>query len=475
MQQKSSTKYGIWIAVGCGVLLIGLCFAAGGGYLLWTQVPGVREFFTGKQEPQSANKQAEPQEQGDRPFNTNEPRPVREPQQQQRNFVAPSNFRVIPAQSGTGEVLIAKITGSKSAKALLSGTLQNLTSYYDRRPVIISGFADREDQAAQALVACVKNEESYRALVQVQTSQSNAQIAWLTDRTTSFDRSFTELSQIAGQNFPRKERKNVQWYQAQLADGSGSVRLPSGWVIGSAKQGMVSIGGPSGQSVDLGIWYQVYTPEAASSLYTRPTLVAPYTDPLTAAQNIVPQLSAWQQQQFGSPPVRLERIVEHTPVENPNGTAAYIHHLSMVGEKPVEGLAMIAVSPVGDGIWIYYFSGCLAPRASFRQDFPLMWEIWSSWKVADHVYRQRMNQALKSMREAHLIYQQAQSNAIEVSSDANAKWSEYIRDTRQVRDDRDGTIEETSAQGVEKLLETLNQSEGYERWTIIPMEDLNRH
>jgi hypothetical protein len=53
-----------------------------------------------------------------------------------------------------------------------------------------------------------------------------------------------------------------------LPDGSGSLRLPAGWQIGSAVKGMVSAGGPEG-SVDLGIWFTVFTPQAAAQQYLK--------------------------------------------------------------------------------------------------------------------------------------------------------------------------------------------------------------
>jgi hypothetical protein len=294
-------------------------------------------------------------------------------------------------------------------------------------------------------------------------------IGILVDAKESFEQSFPTLSQLLGQNVPEGNRKQIQWNLTQIPDGSGTLKLPTGWTITGAVKSMVSIAGPSGQLVDLGLWYPVYTPEAASQMFARPQFVAAFSDPSTASRELFPQMASALKVR-----ATLDRIIEHAPVEYPNGRAGFLHFEFTVNGEKRRSLAVIIMSPAGDGTWTYYTSGCSSSAATFGENLPIMWEIWSSWKVSDHVYRQRMNQALQSMREAHQIYQQGNANTQRVFSDANAKWSEAIRGTQHVRDDKYEKIHEVPTYGLDKVVENLNRDEGYERWKIIPVESLNR-
>lgn len=371
----------------------------------------------------------------------------------------PAQFRSLKPPSGSGEVLVSD-NNRGGAREILNASLDALASYFDRRPIVVSACAEKNDSALQAVLACATDGSSKRAIARVQAGT----IAVLVDKKETFEQSFPVLAQLMA-----PPKKNIEWNMTQIPDGSGTLRLPTGWKITGAVKSMVSIAGPAGQLVDLGIWYQVYTPQAASQMFARPPLVAGFSDPAAATRELFPQLAATFNVRAA-----LDRIVEQAPVEYPNGTAAFLHCEFTINQEKRKGLSLVIMSPVGDGTWIYYTSGCSSSAGTFAENFPVMWEIWSSWKVSDHVYRRRMSEALQSMREAHQIYQQANANTQQVFSDANAKWSEAIRGTQHVRDDRYDKIQEVPTYGLDKVVETLNREEGYDRWTIIPVEQLNK-
>src|SRR5687768_4500326 len=84
-------------------------------------------------------------------------------------------------------------------------------------------------------------------------------------------------------------RPSVRLNSVALPDGSGQMRLPAGWRITGANKGMVSAQGPEG-TVDLGIWFQVHTPQSAATMYARPALVAPYSEPAQAMRVVSEQV-----------------------------------------------------------------------------------------------------------------------------------------------------------------------------------------
>jgi hypothetical protein len=263
--------------------------------------------------------------------------------------------------------------------------------------------------------------------------------------------------------------RQIRWRDAQNLDGSAALKIPDGWNVGSGQKGMVSCGGPEG-AADLGLWVVVTTPEAQSQMWAKAPLIARYTNPAQVAVDLVPQFAAAS----NLPAPQNVRILEQHPVPYPNGQAAYLHWEFLQAGKKIRGLTLVVLAPTGDGQFMYYWSGISAEAASFQENFDLLWQVWQSWKVSDREYQRRMNDALRNMREAFDLYRQANDNAQRVMENANAKWSEYIRGTRHVRDERDQRVREVPTYGLDRVVEDLNREEGWNRWQIIPVEELNR-
>jgi hypothetical protein len=258
-----------------------------------------------------------------------------------------------------------------------------------------------------------------------------------------------------------------------LPDGSGQMRLPAGWKITGANSGMVSAEGPEG-NVDLGIWFQVYTPQAAAMLYARPPIVAPYTEPARAIRVVAEQVWAVSARQ-GMPRGRWVRLIDQKPTPWANGKAAFVHfEYEIAGHGRFQSVALAAMMPLGDGSWIAYSSSVAAPSARFARSLPVLQEIWASWKVSDHVFRQRLTNALNSMKETHRIYQQVNRDRQDAQDRSNRAWSHVIRETWVYEDRETGRRYEVPHAQLRAHIERKNRAAGYERYHEVPYRDLNR-
>jgi hypothetical protein len=197
----------------------------------------------------------------------------------------------------------------------------------------------------------------------------------------------------------------------------------------------------------------------------------------------IPQLNQFNQQvawQTGQviPPFRVVRILEQSPTEYPGGQAAFLLSELDIGLEPqaqrYRGLSLVITVPVSYGMWMFYNSTVASPADSFSQNLPVLLEIWQSWKVSDHVFRQRLQSALQSMRETHRILQEANQYTREVYDRANAAWSDYIRGKRTIVNPQTGEKQEVEAWKADDIVNGLNQKEGYNKWEVVPPEYLKK-
>lgn len=384
----------------------------------------------------------------------------------------PPGFEVARPPAGGGEALFARRAGAPSARALLFETLDALAPYFGERPRVTEALADGRDQAIEArieapgaaragVVLCYAGPQGFAAIVH--------------DRREDLARSLPELAQLLAPHLPQQAAPRpepLNWRVQQLEDGSGTIRTPDGWAVSTMKT-MVSGHGPQG-NVDLGISATVMTPEAAAQAWARPPLVAPYVDPERALVDLFPQI-------MGPvlPAARFGRVVEKSPAQYPNGQAAWIRYqwIAPIDGAPtsIDTIALVVMAPVGGGSWMYYTSSVTTTTEKLGENLPVLLEIWRSWKISDHVFQERLNEAMKTMRETNEIMSRTAADRSHGHDVANAKWSEYWRGERTMRDERGMDRDrEVPYQNLDKVIEERNRQEGWQRWRIVPQEELIR-
>jgi hypothetical protein len=255
----------------------------------------------------------------------------------------------------------------------------------------------------------------------------------------------------------------------ELPDGSGTMQLPAGWRITSASKGMVDASGPQG-AVSLGIWCSVYTPQAAAQMYARPPLVIPYGDPAGAVRQMTAVLNATPGQ-TGS--ARWVRLIDRKRTPWPNGIGEFLHYEWVFNGTRCQTVALVIEAPNVDGTWLYYSSSVTAPSAKFAKSLPVLLQVWSHWKVADHVFQERLANAVASMRETGRIIRETNANRQEAMDRSNRAADLNIRGHWIYEDTETGERHEIDNADINKRVDALNHGAGYQRYKVVPYHKLN--
>lgn len=392
----------------------------------------------------------------------------------------PRGFRSIRHEAGSGELWLSDSLGGNSARRAMVEMIGRLGNSFQGPPALHAVIGDGEDRELRALFSARHGERELRGLLVTARSDKGVVALCLFDAPGALARSFGPLVQTASAHLPaiaappRSRPRAVAWQQVRLPDGSGTMKLPTDWKIVGASQGMVDAAGADGSMVSLGIHGPVLTPEAGAGYYQMPGAtvrvpVAPYSDPVTALGNLFPQ--------FGyQAPQRIVRLIDTAATPWPhNGQAAYVHFDWQQGEgaqaRNYTSLALFGVMP-GYGQWTFYLSIVSAPKPLFSQNLPMLMEIWQNWQVADHVHRQRLDQAAGSMREISNIIDQTHARRQQAQDRAAANWTEVFRDQTYLGDTRLGERYSVPLTQVEDWTRELNRAAGYERYRHIPLRDL---
>jgi hypothetical protein len=385
----------------------------------------------------------------------------------------PEGFQSLRPEQGSGEVLVGVFKGAGSAKEVLARSLDALAGYFDGRPRVLAGLGDRDDQEVQAVIEATRKGKSFRGLVIVHVGPREAVVGIAYDRAGRFAESGAALGELLSRNLPRAEGVKVKWQRVELADGSGTIKVPEGWQLNPVNA-MVSGWGPQG-SVDLGIWVTLNTPQTAAQLAQfgiPPGPVVEYGDPSAALE----VMSRVYIESLGGRLNKL-RVIDRAPTPGFPGKSAWFHVEAEVAKdgktEKYQTVALVSLTLLADGRVLYYSSSMTGTAKTFARNLPVLLEIWNSWKVSDAVFQKRLQAALESMKATYRIIQDVYEARQRVMVRACDDWSELIRGTRIVRDDRFGTLAEVPAYELEKAVREFNRREGYERWKIIPLKDLN--
>jgi hypothetical protein len=394
----------------------------------------------------------------------------------------PAGFDSRRPEGGTGELIVVRKVGERSAKKVLVDSLKALSNYFDEKPVLLEKgiVLDKTDVSVQAMFrAKIGGKPVVGAALSAAADGEGVAII-LYDAPGKPLSPLFELMAAQGADTRTPE---VRWMNAQLPDGSGTLTLPEGWRIESAHKGAVSASGPHGR-VDLGLGFPVTTIETDQANaryyaqlgvpYARPSLVADGRDPATAVQQLVPQISAITERGGGAR-TTLRRIVMNQPVQWQNGKAAVIVgdlEVSTRTEKAnVRAVALVAVMPFAGGQFLYYTSLLAIPADKFEAHLPILARIWQSWKVAEWVHTERLLAAVKAQRETGEIYRQAYANYQKSSDRVWRAWSEYNRGVHAVLDTRNNEVGTVQLQWVDDAVNVLNRDAGYERYRkVTPFE-----
>ena len=241
-----------------------------------------------------------------------------------------------------------------------------------------------------------------------------------------------------------------------LADGS-TVGLPPYWWVAAQNPGSMDLKGPRGEGISLGAALPVYTSAPAIGAYQR--AVAPCCDPVRATYALAPQIARGLRA-ARQPAPELRRVVASQPVSAPGGQAAYLlMELDLNGHKIMQ-YAYILCSPTGLNQWMYYVSGVGAPEPIFRDELPLMIEIWKSWSINPEVLHQRLQHAVETMKETWEIYRSTQARSQDAHHRAACATDDLVRGQIEIENPQTGEHKKVRNDGAEWW---INQG-----WNYVP-------
>jgi hypothetical protein len=420
---------------------------------------------------------------------------------------APAGYDVVITTS-FGKKLVAHKAEARSVEATLAGALQDLSRYFDARPVAKGAFVDAKErrQGGAPFTAKLKG-QPIKGLVSCVIGDKGADIAVTYCRNDAPALEWSKLS--GGTKAPAgAPAPGIKMSEYAFPDGTGTIQLPSGWKT-SAQTCIygVRVEGPANQSVTLGQSYSVSTPDSfivqnqrqlaaqARQMGFPPPkpiemLVAPYTGPIDALKNLVPQLSQMSQRR-GGPTITLDKLLEPPkPAQAgfPNGQASTVYFAvsRITGGVPTRyrARAQIETWVVGQGAWSMYFSELAAPDATFDKDWPVMFAIAQSLKTDPQAVQratgraiQAQNQNFQAMQKAHATqvaafddYMKAQQRNSLIRDRSATDFDEVIRGQRTVEDTRTGERTSVDLGNVNKIVNKLNEHDP-DRYIQIPLRD----
>jgi hypothetical protein len=245
-------------------------------------------------------------------------------------------------------------------------------------------------------------------------------------------------------------------------------------------KGMAAANGPHG-FVESGIWSPVTTRAAAaqySALLKAPIRgpVMDPTDPVTVLQEDIAYNNTMSQAR-GVLPRNILRIIEVAPAPPVPGysQSVYIDYELERGGVRYRSIHLVMLGNINmDGTWVLYYPYIASPSEAFAQNLPVLLEIWASARTAQHVIQERLDSAMRSLREAGEIYRQTVQNRERSQQRMNDKWTEVFRGTRIVEDTLTGERRDVDLTWSKDVVRRLNEGEGYERYREIPLWQLNQ-
>lgn len=368
---------------------------------------------------------------------------------------APIGYTVA-ASTDSGKSLVTQKSNVLTVQAALLATLPDLAAYFDTRPTIGSAYQDAHDSTSGGTTfSDTLNGQPVRGLVSCKLHDGGASIAVVYGRTDAPKADWEKLMKppaeqaataapgaatppaaapVPGSPAADASNPGVSLTEYDYADGTGSVGLVSGWTTQSQSAlDPTAIVGPADQAVILHNSVNVATPDSmavkqrqrlldmqaqnaanfAQRGYQLPTpkplpplMVAPFTDPVTAVQNMIPQFSKRSEFNNG-PSFALDRIIssQDLPCALPNGKRALISYAftkTLNGQSTAYRTQIVLVTaPLqGTDAWMWFARYSIqAPDATFDHDLPIMMAIVNSEKVDQNRATQVANARNQQMQQ----------------------------------------------------------------------------
>jgi hypothetical protein len=368
----------------------------------------------------------------------------------------PNGYTGQSEQGGTGKMVTVSFSGANAATPTLRGMMKDLNGYFDAEPDMLGAVADKQDRMVQAIFAAQIGGVPVRGIAMVFVNEGKGTFGMLFDKPGRFLNSYSKLVRMMEGKMPQQaggvSMAQVQWKDYQAPDGSCTIKTPNDWVVTVASQGTMKANGPRGENVSVGEAVLVNTPQGA---LPGAQYIAPYGNPAETLKALYPQMAKVYAQN-GMPASQLVNILEVKPEQCPNGQAAFLLvEVEVTGQgQSVRCLALMHVImlPYDSGTFSFFFSSCSAPTETFKQEFPILMEVWQSWSLSGKLLTERLTSAAESMRQAGEILRSANANTTATYAKVNLAWDQAIRGTATVEHIPSGARGDAEQRAVSELV-----------------------
>lgn len=396
--------------------------------------------------------------------------------QQMSGKTMPEGFRVVGQNGPAGQALYGSFSSTGDAQRTFPGIWGLLTPYFDQRPTLLGAAIDKHHEHVQAFLRGTFGGAPVRGLLVVSVANGRGYAGLMFDREEQWGRSLPVLArQLAGAVPPEAGSGGnggglaapaQPLRQTQFPDGSGTIGLPAGWRITGAYKGTVDITGPHGENASFGGYQNAFIHPMPG--YPASGMRGPYRPPSSAWPYYLDVLTqgAFSRRQA------MYRPIEQLPVAASQGQAAYVSYEVQMQGKTAYGLAMVNTAPIDQSMWFFYSSCIAAPAEVWPRSFSTMWAMWKSWSVNPAVYRERMDEALRSMKQTYSIIQSVHDNQQHVYDNVNKAWDQVIRGVTTVEHTTTGRRGEVDTRIVDDVVTSLNAQEHAAVWRTVPMQEL---
>jgi hypothetical protein len=395
---------------------------------------------------------------------------------------APAGYNVVLALD-SGKSLVTQKANVATVDAALLATFPDLAAYFGNQPTIGSAFQDAHDATiGGATFSATYSNQPIRGIVSCKLQNGGASVGVIFDRTDAPKSDWDKLmappapQAAAAPSAPApaadSPASNVALTEYDFPDGTGSIGIAAGWTIKA--QSEVSPGaiiGPAGQAIFLDNSVNVQTPDSPAVANQQriaaqwaqmdansearglqpiphkplpPLMVAPFTDPATAVQNMMPSFSARSVFNNG-PSLTFGRIIssQDTASPLPNSKRAqiiYSYTQTNNGQStPYRAQIVLVVAPIQNSTttWMWFTPyAANAPDATFDQDLPVMMAMVNSNKINQAkaiAVGQANNQALYQAGQQMIAANNAQAQAINNMYKQDAETQQNIHDQQQAQ------------------------------------------
>jgi hypothetical protein len=354
-----------------------------------------------------------------------------------------------------GKALSINRTDMNSVEAALTATYKDLAKYFDAAPTMRGAYEDQKDHrsAGASFIAKLKG-QPVAGMINCKLGDNGMNVAVIYCRADAPREEWTKLAGTPqGGAAPGGAPGPIQLQTYTFPDGTGSIGLAQGWSTQAQScMQLVVIQGPNDEGINMGLTFSVYTPDSPALRLQQQlaansrrmgnaapqgpqTFVAPFTEPVEAVKNLMPQLSAVSQRN-GGPALEFDKALVVKPAQSmfPNGRSelmVYSFIKTRNGQSArYRAVAQVSVTALTQGSWMFSLVGGSAPEELFERDEPTILAMTNSLKTNDSVINQKSQQHLAAQNAWFQGEQRAHQQQV-------ASFDEYMKDQEKNANIRD--------------------------------------